>query len=146
MNRYRDANFVQIAAFHRAVYSFAVLVAGLFLRTNNVIGGDWVRPILLAWQFLLYSAIPMLFIKSTGAEERTQMSPNLEFAWGLILFAIDFFKPSPISNKLPYRAFRATLGIFVLPIFVGYFLVLVPLILVEMAICRLRTLTTKTAG
>lgn len=146
MNRYRVANFVQIAAFHRAVYSFVVLVMGLFLRSNNVISGDWVRPILLGWQFLLCSAIPMLLVKSSDVEERVQTSPNLGFVHGFFRLTWSFFQTSPISNKVPYRAFRAFLGTFLLLFSFGLTIMLAPLIAFELLLRNFKFLIAKRAG
>ena len=146
MIRYQDASPIQIAAFHRAVYAFVWILAGMILRTNHIISADQSKVFLYVWQFLLFSGVLVLLNKRTEVEPRTQTSPNLEYVRAIFGLTVSFFQSSPISNGFVYRTFRAVLGAFLVLFLTAMTAVLVPLIAFEILLCRLKSLTATTGG
>ncbi len=123
--------FSQRAALFRILYGLSfiflpLVFTGLGFRRAQIPGSISMFPFWIL-------AIPS--ISCLGSIEGFPSDPsfsNWRFSTSFLMLGKQFFEPSPLSNKVSYRIFRGFLGVFTLAVGLFMFLLMLPLVILEM--------------
>ncbi|MBI1332356.1 MAG: hypothetical protein JST12_15185 [Armatimonadetes bacterium] len=138
MRDYKEANFAMKAAANRMIYAAAIMMVFTYLINFEGLTRSYRAWPLNYFNFNVFGAMTTYFVTTNSPPENDPSAiPNIGFAKGMYEMTQHFFLPSPISNKLPYRIFRAFLGTFWGLIVGAYVVTLLPLIAIEWAYCTI---------
>ena len=138
---FHDSTITQRAACFRIIYGFSFLFLPLFMRIFDVYKGQ--VPSTIFTIPLFFIVVPSFnFLMTLHGEPLVKDSSisNWRFSISAFLLGKQFFEPSPISPKISYRVFRGLLGIFMLVLGLLYFVLMLPLVALEILTSRARSI------
>ena len=137
MVRFRDSTITQRAAFFRILYGLSFMFLTPFIR---ILGFDTfqVPTFLILFPFQLLTMTSMQFLFTLNGQPLVKDPSFSNWRWSIMFLLIgkQFFEPSPHSNKDSYRMFRGLLGVFTLVLGSLIFLLILPLVAIELVTSR----------
>ena len=137
MVRFRDSTITQRAAFFRIIYGLSFLLLPLFVRMFGL-SIQQVPSVIFSFPMFIVG-IPSINCLTTFHGKpliRDSTVSNWRIAISFLTLGKQFFEPSPHSNKVSYRVFRGLLGVFTLVVGLLFFLLMLPLVALELVTSR----------
>ncbi len=130
---FRDSTITQRAAFFRILYGLSftflpLVFIGLGFRRDQIPQNIFMFPF---WILVPPSTICLVFIEGHPIVSDPSFS-NWRFSTSFLVLGKQFFEPSPHSNKVSYGIFRDILGVFTLAVGLFMFLLMLPLVVLEL--------------
>ncbi|MEI7986339.1 MAG: hypothetical protein WCI55_11995 [Armatimonadota bacterium] len=131
MTPYKDSTITQRAALFRVVYGFSfiflpLVFIGLGFRRDQLPQNIFMFPL---WILAIPSISCLGFIEGFPSDPSFS---NWRFSTSFLMLGKQLFEPSPHSNKVSYRIFRGILGVFTVAVGFFMFLLMLPLVVLEM--------------
>lgn len=128
---FRDSTITQRAAFFRILYGISLIFMplvfiGLGFRRDQIPQNIFMFPF---WILAIPSISCLGFIEGFPSDPSFS---NWRFSTSFLMLGKQLFEPSPHSNKVSYRIFRGILGVFTLAVGLFMFLLMLPLVILEM--------------
>ena len=131
---FQNSTITQRAAFFRIIYGFSFLFLPLFFRVFEL---KSTSVIFSLPTYLI--AVPSINCLTTDRGQpliKDHSISNWRISISFLILGKQLLEPSPHSDKVIYRVFRGLLGVFMLVVGLVFFLLMLPLALLEMVTSR----------